>query len=318
MLGAKHTPFEDITIMTARAPLLALMLTAVSSPAASAQPDFSAHWHDGRAEISGYRLTVQRYGQPRTGHAVLIYVTEPFSASKRVKVDDPSRKPSDTVDVLKLNFVRDFQTGIYDYNTMTSVFSRSDDFSPLKVSFTNGEWCGHVYEELLFDPRRVRQQLFSYFEGESSEDKLKRKPSGVTEDNLFIRLRSLRGPYLDPGETVQVPLLAGAFHRRLTHRPLEWTEAEIERRPETESVQVPAGTFTADLYVVRTNDGREGRFWIEQVHPHRIIRWVWGPGPAAETGELTGTVRVKYWQLNGNGDERYLDELGLTGASPRE
>ena len=77
-------------------------------------------------------------------------------------------------------------------------------------------------------------------------------------------------------------------------------------------------TFTAALYVVKTSDGREGRFWIEEAHPHRIIRWQWGPGPAAETGELTGTVRVKYWQLNGNGNEGYLDELGLTGASPRE
>ena len=69
---------------------------------------------------------------------------------------------------------------------------------------------------------------------------------------------------------------------------------------------------------MRTENGREGRFHIEQQHPHRIVRWEWGPGRAAESGELTGTVRVKYWQLNGNGDERYLDELGLTETAPRE
>jgi hypothetical protein len=295
---------------------IALLALALAAPAA-AQTDFSAHWHDGRAELNGYRLTVNRYGQPRTGHAVLIFVTEPFSRSKRVKLDDPSRDPSDTVDVLKLNLVRDFQTGIYDYDTMTSVFSRSGDFAPLKISFTSGEWCGHVYEELRFDDRRVKAQVFSYFEGESTQRELKR-PDGVAEDNLFIRLRGLRGAFLEPGETIEVPYLPGAFHRRLAHRPLDWTTAVIERAPADERVEVPAGTFSAARYTVKTGDGREGRFWIEQAYPHRIVRWEWGPGGAADSGELTGTVREKYWQLSGNGDERYLQQLGLAGAEPAE
>jgi hypothetical protein len=304
--------------MTTRTAFIVFVLATVPSQATVAQTDFSSHWHDGRAELDGYRWTVNRYDQQRTGHAVMIYVTEPFSESKRVKTDDPSQNPSDTVDVLKLNLVRDFQTGIYDYNTMTSVFSRSDDFSPLKVSFTSAEWCGHVYGELLFDRRRVTERFFSYFEGESSEGKVGREANGVTEDNLFILLRGLRGPYLEPGGKIEVPFLPGAFHRRLTHQRLEWASAEIERRPGAETVQVPAGTFATVLYVVRTGDGREGRFFIEQQHPHRIVRWAWGPGRAAESGDLTGTVRVKYWQLHDNGDERYLEQMGLTGAAPRE
>ncbi|MHC5008103.1 MAG: hypothetical protein ACYTGF_12170, partial [Planctomycetota bacterium] len=101
-------------------------------------------------------------------------------------------------------------------------------------------------------------------------------------------------------------------------RQLEWTTAEIERLPGAESVEVPAGTFSAIVYVVKTGDGREGRFHIEQQPPYRIVRWEWGPGRAAESGELTGTARVKYWQLNGNGDERYLDQLGLTEQAPQE
>ncbi|MHC4101240.1 MAG: hypothetical protein ACYSW1_10230, partial [Planctomycetota bacterium] len=269
--------------MMGRTAFFVPVLAAVSAQTAVAQTDFSLHWHDGRAELDGYRWTVNRYGEQRTGHAVLIYVTEPFSASKRVKVDDPSRNPSDTVDVLKLNLVRDFQTGIYDYNTMTSVFSRSDDFSPLKVSFTSAEWCGHVYEELLFDRRRVTERFFSYFEGESVDHAVRRETDGVTEDNLFILLRGLRGPYLEPGARIEVPFLPGAFHRRLAHRQLAWTTAEIERRPGAESIEVPAGTFSTITYVVRTGDGREGRFHIEQQHPHRIVRWEWGLGRAAES-----------------------------------
>jgi hypothetical protein len=304
--------------MTGRIAFFVTALAVLSAPTAVAQTDFSAHWHDGRAELNGYRLTVERYGQQRTGRAVAIFVTEPFSGSKRVKVDDPSQSPSDVVDVLKLNLVRDFQTGIYDYNTMTSVFSRSDDFSPLKVSFTSGEWCGHVYEELLFDRRRVTERFFSYFEGESVDRKLPREADGVTEDNLLILLRGLRGPFLEPGARIEVPILVGAFHRRLMHRPLDWTTAVIERRPGAETIEVPAGTFPVSTYVVTTGDGRDGRIDIEQAHPHRIVRWAWGPGRAAETAELTGTVRVKYWQLNGNGDERYLEQLGLTEEAPKE
>src|SRR5688572_26609928 len=125
------------------ASLLGITLVVCGTLRAHAD-QFDSHWHDGKAELDGYRLTVSRYGQERTGTAVMIFVTEPFSTSKHVKVDNPRANPADTFDALKLNLVRDFQTGIYDYNTMVSVFVRSDTFAPVKVSFSSAEWCGHV------------------------------------------------------------------------------------------------------------------------------------------------------------------------------
>src|SRR5262249_30086726 len=151
-------------------------------------PDFDSYWHDGKAELDGYKFTISRYGQERKGQGVLVYVTEPFSESKRVKVDDPSKNPGDTFDALKLNSVRDFQTGIYDYNTMVSTFVRSKDLTPVKVSFSGAEWCGHVYEELLFDPSKITGQYISYFEGETGPRNLENKMDGVIEDNLLILL----------------------------------------------------------------------------------------------------------------------------------
>ena len=109
--------------------LAALVLVSFAASATAAEVEFGSYWHDGRAELDGYSLRISRYGQPRSGIGVMIYVTEPFSESKRVKVDDPSKNPADTFDALKLNIVRDFQTGIYDYNTMVGVVKRSD---PLK------------------------------------------------------------------------------------------------------------------------------------------------------------------------------------------
>jgi hypothetical protein len=301
--------------------ILLLLAPAACAPVETAGADleFGAHWHDGKAELDGYRLRISRYGEPRGGEAVMVFVTEPFSLSQRVKLDDPTRAPADAVDVLKLNFVRDFQTGIYDYNTMVSVFSRSDDFSPLKVSMSSAEWCGHVYEELIVHERTVDERIMSYFEGESGTRALERR-DGVLEDNLYILLRGMRGPYLPPGGRKAVPFLPGPLVSRLSHRPAAWTTADIERGAEPERVTVPAGSFDAFVYVVRT-PGREGRFHIEQAWPHRILKWAWqsrradAPGAALlggdETGELTGTARLVYWQLQREGDERYRKDLGL-------
>lgn len=287
-------------------------------------PEFGSHWHDGKAELDGYRLTVQRYGQRRSGRAVMIYVTEPFSESRRVKVEDPSRDPADTFDALKLNLVREFPTGIYDYHTVISLFTRSADFSPVKLAYSSAEWCGQVYEQLDFQRTGITSRLHSYFEGESSTRTLERAPRGVVEDELFILLRGLRGAFLEPGETRTVPFLASPFYRRLTHQPIAWTSATLARSRTTERVRVPAGTFEADVIEVRPADGRVGRFHVEQAYPHRIVKWSWTRGAAGsrerlegtDAGELTGTARLEYWRLQGEGDERYLERLGLSRPTP--
>jgi hypothetical protein len=290
--------------------ILCLLTTlALTVPLAhAADPAFDTYWHDGKAELDGYRLQVSRYGQTRNGQAVLIYVTEPFSDSQRVKVDDPTKKTADTVDVFKLNLVRDFQTGIYDYNTMVSVFSRSADFSPMKISFSSAEWCGHVYEELTFHPDKVSGFYSSYFEGESGNRALDHPKDGVAEENLWILLRGLRGDYLAPGASKTVPFLPGAFHGRLAHKPLAWTTATIERAATPETVTVPAGTFESAVYTVTIKDGRVGKFFVETAYPHRIVRWELAPDVRAE---LTGTLRDQYWRLHDNGDEKLLQKLGI-------
>ncbi len=290
----------------------------VAAPAHAADPSFDDFWHDGRAELDGYRLTVSRYGEPRAGQAVMICVTEPFSESRRVKVEDPSKHPADTFDALKLNLVCDFQTGIYDYNTMVSVFVRSRDLEPVKVAFSSAEWCGQVYEEMLIHPGRIAQQVSSYFEDESRTETLARPAGGLLEDELWIWVRGLRGEPLKPGERRRLPFLPGTLHRRLAHRPAAWSSADLERLAAPERIEVPAGAFTARVYVVRVADGREGRFWVEQAYPHRILKWSWQAPDArpglggVDGGALTGSARLRYWSLNRNGDESYLKTLGLS------
>ena len=277
-------------------------------------PEFGSYWHDGKAEIDGYHYAVTRYGQARRGQAVAVYVTEPFSRSKNVKVNDAARNPRDTFDVLKLNLVRDFQTGIYDYNTMTSLFVRSAGFEPVKLSFLSTEWCGNVYEELKLDPGQVSQTLHSYFEDESATRAERRPRGGMLEEELFVKLRGLSGEFLKPGESRDVPFMPSAFRRRLTHQPLAWTKAIVTRQTAGRAVTVPAGRFQTIVYTVRLKSGATGMFFIEAGYPHRVVRWTWGDVPAHDSndsGELTGSRRLEYWKLHGEGDERTLAGLGL-------
>lgn len=286
--------------------IIAAALVLFGSTAAA--QDFDSWWHDGKAEMDGYVLSISRYGQTRSGYAVMVFVTEPFSKSKRVKVNDYRKNPSDVVDVLKLNLVRDFQTGIYDYNTMVSTFVRSSDLTPVKLTFSSQEWCGQVYEELLFDPDRIRGNYFSYFEDESGPVDLARPEGGVTEDNLFILLRGLRGDYLEPGQSKRVDYLPGVLYSRLSHHGLAWTKATIARAENAREVAVPAGTFEVFDYTVTIDGGRTGTFAIEAAYPHRVVEWSLDPDIS---GQLTGSKRLEYWKLHGEGDESYLKDLGL-------
>ncbi len=283
---------------------------AGAAPMTQAPPGFWDHWGDGRAELAGYSLTLPRYGEPRTGEAVLVTVTEDFTAGQRVKSDGGH---GDEYPVLKLNEVRDFQTGLYDYNLMTSSWLRLDGKVPLglpdKVSFSMQEWCGHVYEELLVEPDALGHLTHSYFDGETVGATRGALPArAVIADAMPLLVRGLGGDLLAPGESRVVPWLPSAPERRMLHKDLAWTEATIVRSAETVSVTVPAGTFPA-YTVTATPKGSASTTWtVEAAAPHRLLRWSRSDG---ELGELTGAVRRAYWNDHGEGGEALRAELGL-------
>jgi hypothetical protein len=272
--------------------------------------DFWAHWGDGKAELNGYRLTQPRYGAPRAGSAVLIFVTEDFSDSQRVKAD-PGRHPvTDVYPVLKLNVVRDFQTGIYDYNTMTSVFARVSAGWPItKVSFSSQEWCGHVWHQIAPRAGKLEGLFHSYFDGEADgQDDLTMPKDGIFEDALPIRLRGWNGTYLKAGESRIVPFLPSLFVSRMVHKPLAWGKATIMRAAATSEVKVPAGTFQAVTWTVAIEGGVKSTYVFEAAPPYRLLRW---SSDAGEDAVLLGSSRQSYWKMNAPGGEKYLRELGL-------
>jgi hypothetical protein len=280
-------------------------------------PGFWDHWGDGQAEISSYTLRTPRYGELRQGSAVLIFVTEDFTDGQRVKSDgghDSSKKYWDEYPVLKLNEIRHFQTGVYDYDLMTSTFVRLDGQAPIgqpvKVSFSAQEWCGHTYEQLLPRGGSLQHTGHSYFDGEADHDrKLALPADGVLGEALPVLARGLVGQWPAPGSPLQVPVLDTLMRSRFAHESPQWRQATVKRAASPSSVTVPMGTF--EVVEVTVQSGSLTSTWqVEATPPHRIVRFTTSEG---EVGELVASQRMPYWQLNREGDEQRLTELGLTG-----
>ncbi len=295
--------------------------TAVASLAAPVYDDaFWEVWHDGRAELSGYDLVTPRYDELRHGVAVTIFVTEDFADGPRVKAD-PGKHPDHQVfPVLKLNLMKDFPTGIYDYNLMTSAFialapmhERPAGFAT-KVAFSAQEWCGMTYHQVAFDGQSVRSSAHSYFDGEADRDETLAYPeSGIASESLYAWARGFAAPMLAPGESRQVRLLRGLETVRLRHQPLVWEKATLVRLPDKATIEVRGTPYEVEVLTAEIEGGDTTTFYVETAPARRIVKWQRTNG---EVAELLKTERLAYWELNGAGKESFLSKLGLTPRPP--
>lgn len=293
------------------------LLTLAGVPASAGAADFWKTWGDGKAELDGYDLVEPRYGQPRHGTAVMIFVTEDFSDSLRVKADPGRHPPADVFPVLKLNFVRSFQTGVYDYRVLQSVFARVADGMPLvKSTLSVQEWCGAVYQHWLARGDHLEGTLHSYFDGEADRAATLPLPAGgLVEDELPILLRGLRGDLLPPGGSRTVPFLPSSLRARFEHKPQAWGEATLRRGATAAPVTTTIGTVEANTWTVEEKGGPTVTWTIEAGGAHRVLAW---RSTSGEEGTLLGSTRLPYWALHDEGGERYLPQLGLPQpAAPR-
>jgi hypothetical protein len=244
-----------------------------------------------------------------------VFVTEDFTDAQRVKSDGGHE---DEYPVLKLNELRDFQTGIYDYSVMTSSFVRIDGRGtagiPVKVSMSMQEWCGHVWEQVLPRDGALAFTGHSYFDGEADQQRtLPIERGGVVLDALPIYVRGVVGTWVPPGESIEVPALPTLMSGRFAHEPVRWTTASVRHAKEVRAVEVPAGRFDVREVTTEVKGGATTTWWIEAAWPHRIIGWSSSEG---ERAELLGSKRLPYWELNGPGNEAALTDLGLSAPPP--
>ena len=251
---------------------------------------FKQYWYAGKAEINSYRLDQSRYGERREGSAVLIFVTEDFSTSKQVKLDDPAKVTGDKVTVLKLNFTKNFVTGIYPYSMMESVFTpviRHEYTNSLKVTMSSQEWCGHVFTQLNLRGEQFEARSYSYFEQEGDMTKTLKKL--LLEDEVWniIRLDHQSLPIGD------IDLIPGLFFTRLNHVDLQPQHAVASKS------EVAGGIiYTLEIPGLQ----RKLSIEYEKKFPYKIIRWdeeFQERGKKQHTsGVLDRTLVTDYWTKN--------------------
>jgi hypothetical protein len=261
--------------------------------------EFDDYWYSGTGEISSYELKQERYGQQREGDIVLVFVTEPFSQKKQVKLDRPQKAGKDNVSVLKLNHIRKFNTGIYDYSIITSTFTPVElEQHPLTLKSTTSsqEWCGHTYTQLNLDGSQYRFQEFSYFESEGDKDA--KMAAAILEDDLFSRIRITGG--LLEGD---IKIIPSTIYSRFAHVPMEPTTATITK-------SMSDGVAKYDVQYKNIN--RSLSIDVESAFPHKILGWKEDSGNGRiTTATLRKSINSPYWSKNGVKDEGLREELQL-------
>lgn len=259
-------------------------------------------WNDGKAEVSSYKLSQARYGEIHEGNAVLVYVTEPFSTKSWTKADNFS---PDNKEVLKLNFTKKFNTGVYPYSMMTSsFFPLKAGKSSLKIACSSQEWCGHTYMEMK-NKSDYNLQIHSYFQTEAQEPFTIQK--NYLEDDFWTILR-LNPEELPLGETKVIPSF---FYLRLMHKDAKAYTCSITKVKKSDS-EMTYSLFYPELK-------RTVLIHYESTFPHRIVSWEetytsgWGAKAKtlSTTATLIKTIRTDYWNKHSNKDSGLRKDLGL-------
>lgn len=259
--------------------------------------EFKNYWYQGEAEITSYKLEQARYGEIRNGHAVLVFVTEPFLSIEQVKADQSN--PSN-ISVLKLNATKNFNTGIYPYSIMQSTFYPvSNNQHALKLSCSVQEWCGHVYTQLN-NREDFDVVSHSYFESEGDEDFSINK--AILENELWTQLR-INPKSLPIGNVDMIPSLE---FLRLRHVPVKSYSATAK--------------LSNDSYtIIYTDLERSLTIYFNAEFPYEIQSWeeTFISGYGANAKELKTkatkikTIKSDYWNKNSNADNSLRESLEL-------
>lgn len=262
--------------------------------------NFNNYWYTGKAEISSYTLKQSRYNDLRDGEVVLIFVTEPFSESKQVKLDYPKESGQDNVTVMKLNHVRKFKTGIYDYSIMTSTFTPINTEShpyTLKSTTSIQEWCGHTFTQLNLNGSDYHFKQFSYFESEGDEEK--KIEAALLEEELLTRIRITKGQ-LPEGE---INLIPSTIYSRFTHKSMEASKAQISKTKVDDTLR----------YTIKyLQHNRTITIDVENKFPYKIFGWTENNGDVLlTTARLKASINEPYWEQKKITDEAKREELKL-------
>jgi len=271
--------------------------------------ELDPYWYQGKAEISTYELSQNRYENVNPGEVVLIFVTEDFLTDKQVK-NDRYQNPN-SIGILKTNKIKRFTTGVYDYSIMTSTFTpvdRKKHPHTYKVTCSSQDWCGQSFQQVNLVGDEYKSTLHSYFENEA--DQTKSNEVVFLEDELMNLIR-LNPDLLPKGKFEMIPSLE---YLRLRHKPFQSVTTQGSIEP------YKNGSDDQDLvkYIAQMeSENRTLEIIYESSPPYKIVEWSI-EYPSAFDGELRKTIARKkgeqytpYWKNNGIKDTLLRKDLDL-------
>lgn len=251
--------------------------------------------NEGIAEIARFTGTVQRYGVMRNATLDLITVYEPWNPGQDVKSESRSNAYA-----LKQNQVLSYNTGVYPYRQMNSLFWNAENQAFIKASMTSQEWCGQTFKELRTVAGKLRFFFNSYWEGEASGTRFLEPQKDPNRAFLYDELPLLvRSENLPTGSIKLFPMLMSSQVKSpywdIGNEKVNpgFIEATIERNRE-EAAQ--PGFEVVSVHFELGGKNRVDRFYIDE--NRRLIKWERNDGGVFT---LTSTHRAKYWELNGPG-----------------
>lgn len=273
---------------------------------------FNNYWYNGEAELNSFELKQARYGEIRKGEVVMVFVTEDFLLNEQVKKESATESP--VVSVMKMNFDRQFNTGIYDYSMMTSVFTPITEHQwqgPLKVSTSSQEWCGHSWSQFNQRSDAYEFQQFSYFQKEGDLE----KGLALTklEDGIWNQIR-LNPEQIEEGELQMIP---STHYLRFSHQAVKAYQAQVSKGEYLES-DLPGEDLRFILIDYPELD-RSIKIIYEQAYPQKIAGWkekmMSGFGSKRKSLETIAkrkaSLRSQYWSKNSVADSNLRRELNL-------
>ena len=263
------------------------------SPVAAEGNDY---WFRGKAELARFDIERRRYGELRKGQAVLVFVTEDFLERAQTKLDATLPAGDRKRNVLKLNRVERFATGVYDYSMMTSVFSPMDGGPTIKTTTSIQDWCGQVWAQVNRRRDGYVVEGRSYFQREGDQ----RAEVAVRwlEDELWNRVR------IDP-----TSLPVGAFELLPSSVDSRLHHYELTARAATGTLDRDNDTWT---YRVVIDGGRTLEIRFASAFPHRIDGWTETRNGKLESRGTRRVVEVlDYWNRNGTADADWRGKLDL-------
>ncbi|MEO5783568.1 MAG: hypothetical protein ABIQ07_09870 [Ginsengibacter sp.] len=291
---------------------LTSIMFSCKQKAAPPSEEFKQTWYAGKAELTSFALQQARYGEIRSGEAILIFVTEDFSTGKLVKLDEPD-KTNDKVRLLKMNMTKKFVTGIYPYSMMLSVFtpvSENGNEKSVKADCSSQEWCGQTFSQLKLNGGNYNWQLHSYFEKEGEQEK--KLDAILLEDEVWNRIR------INPSTLPQgkFSLLPGLLWQRLSHSEMQKQEAVLTlSKADTFFIQDNAAQLYTIYYPAAQ---RTLQIYFQANFPHQILGWqeIYPDGfgnkkMLTTKSVLKKTIWLDYWKHNTMADSTYLDSLQL-------